>query len=121
MRRQISFAAALALALVVGSATAGEPAASADAGYEVWAIDQREAAGKLYSLDGAALTANPGASTPEVIGLAAAVSLLWLAQTGTSPTRAHMALFRQPPLSAILAYVSSGHVVYMNAATVSPF
>src|SRR5688572_14734811 len=120
MRRQIIFAAALALALVVGGATAGDPAASADAGYEVWAIDQSGAAGKLYIYDGAALTANPGAATPEVIDLATAVTPLCVAQTGTSPTRAHMALFSPTYSHAILAYVATGHVVFMNAATRAP-
>jgi hypothetical protein len=112
--------ALLALALVLGSATAGDPAASADAGYEVWAIDQSGAAGKLYIYDGAALTANAAAATPEVVDLATAVTPLCIGQTGTSPTRAHMFLFSPTASYAILAYVATGHVVFIDAATRVP-
>src|SRR5687768_11739104 len=112
MRRQIIFAAALALALVVGGAMAGDPGASADAGYEVWAIDQSGVAGKLYIYDGAELTANPAAATPEVIDLATRVTRPCEEQTGTSPSRAHMALFSPTYSHAILAYVGTGHVVF---------
>jgi hypothetical protein len=117
MRRQITFVALLALAMVLGGGTDGDPAASADAGYEVWAIDQSGAAGKLYIYDGAALTANPAAATPEVIDLATAVTPLCAGQTGTSPTRAHMVLFSPTYSHAILAYVSTGHVVFVDATT----
>ncbi|MGH2490144.1 MAG: YncE family protein [Candidatus Limnocylindria bacterium] len=121
MRRHITFGAVLALALVLGSATAGDPAASADAGgYEVWAIDQSGAAGKLYIYDGVALTANATTATPEVVDLATAVTPLCVAQTGTSPTRAHMVLFSPTASYAILAYVATGHVVFIDAATRAP-
>jgi hypothetical protein len=121
MPRHIGFAAALALVLALGSTTANDRAASAAAGdYEVWAIDQSGAAGKLYIYDGAALTANPAAAAPEVIDLATAVTPLCVAQTGTSPTRAHMVLFSPNFSHAILAYVTTGHVVFVDAATRAP-
>ena len=121
MRRHIGFATALALVLTLGNAITSERAASAEPGaYEVWAIDQSGAAGKLYIYDGAALTANAAAATPEVIDLAIAVTPLCVAQTGTSPTRAHMVLFSPTYSHAILAYVATGHVVFIDAATRVP-
>ena len=127
MRRHITFAAALALTVVIGSASAGvraaseETSASQDASaYEVWAIDQSGLAGKLYIYDGAALTANAASATPKVIDLATAVTPICVAQTGTSPTRAHMVLFSPTSSYAILAYVATGHVVFIHAATRAP-
>jgi hypothetical protein len=121
MRGQFTLGAALALALIVGSATSGDRAASAEAGpYEVWAIDQSGAAGKLYIYDGGALTANAATATPEVIDLATNVAALCVTQTGSSPTRAHMVLFSPTFSHAILAYVASGHVVFIDAASRAP-
>jgi hypothetical protein len=116
-----TFGLALVFALVVGSATGGVRSASADSGaYEVWAVDQSGAAGKLYIYDGGALTANPAGATPAVIDLGTSVASLCMAQTGTSPTRAHMLLFSPTFSHAILAYVATGHVVFMDAATRAP-
>ena len=127
MRRCITFAVALAITAVLGSPSGGvsaaseETSASDDANpYEVWAIDQSGTAGKLYIYDGAALTANAASATPEVIDLAATVTPLCVAQTGTPPTRAHMVLFSPTHSYAILAYVATGHVVFIDAATRSP-
>ncbi|HKY50009.1 MAG TPA: hypothetical protein VJP45_02015 [Candidatus Limnocylindria bacterium] len=118
MSRHMKSALVLAIALVIASAHSGGGVVSAETGaYEVWAIDQSGAAGKLYIYDGAALTANAAAATPEVIDLAAAVTPLCVTQTGTSPTRAHMILFSPTYSHAILAYVATGHVVFIDAAT----
>jgi hypothetical protein len=118
MRRYGLLGAALALALAIGG---GDRTASAEDGsYEVWAIDQSGTAGKLYIYDGAALTAAPAGAAAEVVDLGATVAPLCLAQTGSSPTRAHMILFSPDFSHAILAYVATGHVVFMDAASRAP-
>lgn len=105
-----------ALVLAIGVA-AGMPVRADDgAAYEVWAIDQSGPGGKLYIYDGAALAANPAAAVPEVIDLGSAVGPACTASGGT-PTRAHMLLFNAANTHAILSYVASGHVVFIDVAT----
>jgi hypothetical protein len=121
MRRNLGLVAALALALALGNSTTRDRAASAASGeYEVWAIDQSGTAGKLYIYDGGALTSNAAAATPEVIDLGTTVTPLCVAQTGTSPTRAHMILFSPTFSHAILAYVATGHIVFIDTETRAP-
>ncbi len=88
--------------------------------FEVWVIDQAGTAGTLYIYEGEELTEGPSAAMPEVIDLTAAVSPLCSQQTGSAPTRAHMLLFNADNTHAILSYVATGHVVFMEASTRTP-
>ena len=88
--------------------------------FEVWATDQSGAGGKLYVYNGADLNDNAAAAVPEVIDLDGAVSDLCREQTGSAPVRAHMLEFNPAHTHAILSYVASGHVVFLDAATRAP-
>ncbi len=88
--------------------------------FEVWATDQSGTAGRLFIFDGNALIANANSAVPEIVDLGAAVTAQCLAETGTSPTRAHIVIFNPSQTHAIISYVATGHVVFLNAATRTP-
>ena len=115
----------LALAAVSIAALASRPAAADEAAYEVWAIDQSDTTadggGTLYIYQGDALTGQDAATAvPEVIDLGSAARSLCLAQTGTAPRRPHMLLFNAAHSHAIVSFVATGHVLFMDAATRTP-
>lgn len=100
---------------------------SAEAGYEVWAVDQSDTVtgggGTLYIYDGKTLAgSNPerAAAEAEVIDLGGAVQAFCLAQTGSVPRRPHMILFNRGRSHAILSYVATGHVLFLDAVSRSP-
>lgn len=88
--------------------------------FEVWVTEQSGTAGKLYIYDGKDLTHHASTTVPEVVDLSGAVSAQCMNDTGAAPTRAHIVLFNSTHTVAILAYVASGHVVFMDAATRAP-
>lgn len=96
------------LFLALPHATHGQAGA-----YEVWAIDQADAArggARLYIYNGQALEAGQPA-TPEVINLDAAA-----AGVGDGPgVRPHIAELTEDGRHAIIANVASGHVYIMRA------
>lgn len=96
-------------------------------GYEVWAIDQSNTTGltyggSLYIWDGEDLEDPEEAptATPERIDLAADVAALCLAQTGVNPVRPHMLAINAAQTHAIISFVASGHVVFLDAETRAP-
>jgi DNA-binding beta-propeller fold protein YncE len=97
-----------------------------DAAFEVWVIDQSNTTGTtgggtMYVYQGDALAGqDAAAAAPEVIDLGDAVRNLCLAQTGSTPVRPHMILFNTSHSHAILSFVASGHVAFMDAATRTP-
>jgi DNA-binding beta-propeller fold protein YncE len=116
-RRLLALAAATALVLAVGTAAGGD-----EAPFEVWAIDQSNTTtggGTLYIYDGPSL-AGQGAASPEVVDLGQGAEGFCVAKTGTVPTRPHMLMFSPGDAHAILSYVASGHVLFMDAATRTP-
>jgi hypothetical protein len=100
--------------------------ASANDKYEVWAIDQsnsREAyGGTLHIYDGHDLEKAGKAHSPisEKIDLGGAASALCLAKTGANPVRPHMLAFNAAQTHAIISFVASGHVLFLNAKTRAP-
>ena len=127
MNSKMVFAISLLLALVTASVVAlvGRPAVADEAAYEVWAIDQSDTTadggGTLYTYQGNTLTGQDAAiAAPEVIDLGGAARSLCLAQTGTAPRRPHMMLFNAAHSHAVLAFVATGHVLFMDAATRAP-
>src|SRR5687767_6026218 len=121
----------LAIAVMIVPLAFGGPArlaaqeSGADAAFEVWLIDQSdttaEGGGTLYIYPGDALVADdPAAAEPEVIDLGQAAERLCLEQTGSVPKRPHMILFNAGHSHAILAYVATGHVLFMDAAARAP-
>jgi len=88
--------------------------------FEVWAVDQSGTGGKLYIYDGESLVADPASVRPSEIDLNDAVTTLCQQQTGSAPTRGHMLAFNSSGTHAILAYVATGHVVFLDARTRAP-
>src|SRR5687768_1386198 len=99
--------------------------------YEVWSIDQSntrdetgnglvtdpaDSGGTLYVYDGADMRGhNAAGATPEVIDLGGAARDLAVARTGTPAIRPHMHFFNSTGSHAVVAYVSSGHVLFLDA------
>jgi hypothetical protein len=104
---------------------AGAAPAAGEGGFEVWAIDQSDTTasggGTLYVYDGDELSGHAAAKArPQVLDLGGAAEALCLAQTGTAPRRPHMLLFNAAHSHAIVAYVATGHVLFMDAARRTP-
>lgn len=126
MKRSLALAVTTTLlaALLVGAATVGSVAAT-DGGYEVWIVDQSDTTadggGTLYIYPGPALEGAAAAeATPEVIDLGGAARTLCLAETGTAPRRPHMLTLNTANSHAIVSFVATGHVLFIEAATRTP-
>jgi DNA-binding beta-propeller fold protein YncE len=101
--------------------------ASGNDKYEVWAIDQSNSpgttyGGTLYIWDGHDLEKRAQASTPpvETIDLAGAAAALCFASTGANPVRPHMMAMNPAQTHAVISFVASGHVLFMDAAAREP-
>jgi hypothetical protein len=121
--------AVLATAIILGAAVTAvtlHAVAPAQAGsYEVWAIDQSDTrpdgGGTLYIYQGGDLAGRQGGGAqPEVIDLGDAARSLCLAQTGSAPRRPHMAQLNAAHTHAVIAWVASGHVLFMDAVSRRP-
>ncbi|MEJ7790134.1 MAG: hypothetical protein WKF29_09655 [Thermoleophilaceae bacterium] len=125
------------IVLVAGAALTAVAVASTDhsgtrkrSSYEVWMIDQSDTradgGGNLYVYDGDELTRDPAAAEPEKVDLGGAVRDMCLDQTATAPKRPHMIVFNGGNESndgnsrVALAFVATGHVVFMDADTRKP-
>lgn len=115
----------LALMSFTGSAVvSGQPEDDGPA-HEVWLIDQadtvEESGGAIFIYQGNDLAgANADRATPEVIDLGGAARNLCLSQTGSAPRRAHMIMFNASGSHAIISFVATGHVLFLEAATRTP-
>lgn len=96
-------------------------------GYEVWAIDQSNSPGKafggtLYIWSGHELenARRARAPQPEKIDLGGAAAALCLASTGASPVRPHMMAMNPAQTHAVIAFVATGHVLFMDAERREP-
>ena len=95
--------------------------------YEVWAIDQSNSPGQafggtLYIWDGHELENRhrAGAAPAEKVDLAGATAALCLASTDANPVRPHMIAMNPSQTHAVISFVASGHVVFMDAAARQP-
>jgi DNA-binding beta-propeller fold protein YncE len=115
------------IAAVVLSFVATLAEASGRSRYEVWAIDQSNSPGRTYGgtihiWDGHDLE-NPRRASrarPETVDLGAAAAALCLAKTGENPVRPHMLAINAAQTHAIVSFVASGHVLFMDAGTRAP-
>ncbi|MGH3071913.1 MAG: hypothetical protein ACRDNB_06545 [Gaiellaceae bacterium] len=119
-------AARVALATALTLVLAGAAGAGGTSGFEVWAIDQSNttgttSGGAIHIYDGHALEGAAAASAvSERIDLGGAATSLCLAQTGTAPVRPHMVFFNSGRTHAVLSFVATGHVLFLDAAARTP-
>lgn len=122
----VGFAVTLFLVLSwlapVGSLASDEPH------HEVWLLDQSgfppsavpstDVGGTLYIFDGDKLAGKAvSKADPEVLDLAALVQEL---DSGATPRRPHYITFNPSHTHAIIAFVATGHVLIIEAATRTP-
>jgi hypothetical protein len=105
-------------------APAATPAPAPPAAFEVWAIEQsdssKDGGGTLYIYDGAALASDAKSAKPETIDLGDKFAEACKDVAGGYPKRPHMIFFTKDQKYAILSYVASGHVVFLDAASRAP-
>lgn len=115
--------------LVVPSliSSAGPATASGRNSYEVWAIDQSNSpgldhGGTLYIYDGRALEKVRTKEPPvgEKVDLGGAVASMCRDKTGANPVRPHMLAINASQTHAVISFVASGHVVFLDAETRQP-
>jgi DNA-binding beta-propeller fold protein YncE len=121
MKRNVTLFVCLLLTLT--GAGAGAPAQDAD--YEVWVIDQSDTTpdggGTLHIYQGHDLEGRDAAlAVPEALDLGGAARDLCIARTGTAPRRPHMFFFSPSRTHAAVAFVTTGHVLFMETATRTP-
>jgi DNA-binding beta-propeller fold protein YncE len=92
---------------------------------EVWSIDQSDSAGKdhggtIYIWDANDLEKVNKKAVAEKIDLGGAAAALCMTQTGANPVRPHMLTMNKANTHAIVSFVASGHVLFMDAATRRP-
>ena len=100
------------------------------ASHEVWTVDQSDTrpdgGGTLYIYADRELAEDGASAEAERIDLGAQARDLCLARTGSAPVRPHMIVFNGGPDSregnshAAIAFVASGHVLFMDAQTREP-
>jgi len=100
--------------------------------YEVWVIDQSnsrdedgngtlDSGGRLYTYKGEDLLGEQAsAAVPTVVDLGGAARDLCVAQTGTAPVRPHMFAFNRAGSHAVISFVGTGHVLFMDTTTKAP-
>ena len=116
-------------AVLVVTLSAGPPlgkvGGAAGGSHEVWAVDQGDSrpdgGGTVYIYRGSDLAGKAASKAePEVVDLGGAARDLCLATTGTAPRRAHMLMFNASFTHAIVSFVATGHVLFLDAATRAP-
>jgi DNA-binding beta-propeller fold protein YncE len=92
---------------------------------EVWSIDQSDSPGKNYGgtihiWDAKDLEKVNKQAVAEKVDLGGAAAALCMAQTGANPVRPHMLTMNKAATHAIVSFVASGHVLFMDARTRQP-
>lgn len=113
------------LFLFHAAATAATAANRGD--YEVWVIDQSDTrgldhGGTLHIFAGTDFSGGriPARESAATIDLGGASAALCRARTDANPVRPHMVLFNAEMTHAVIAFVASGHVLVLDAATREP-
>ena len=92
--------------------------------YEVWVLEQSDTAadggGTLHIYQDDSLMSLGAGAVAEKIDLGGAVRDMAIAQTGTAPRRPHMLFFNAPHTHAVIAFVATGHVLFMDASRRTP-
>lgn len=117
----------IGLGIVLTATVAVTIEAHDDRKYEVWAIDQSNSPGKtyggtLYVWNGRDLENRHRAprAQAEKVDLGGGASDLCLATTGAVPVRPHMMAMSPDQTHAVVAFVATGHVLFIEATTRRP-
>lgn len=115
----------LAVSMVAATVWATGAVEASHGGHEVWVIDQSDSTadggGRLHVYRGADLVGRNASLAPsDVVDLGGAARSLCVSQTGTAPRRPHMLSFDAGHSRAIVSFVVTGHVLFLNAATRAP-
>jgi DNA-binding beta-propeller fold protein YncE len=118
----------LLTSIMVGPGSISQPISADDTeetNHEVWIIDQSDSkpdgGGRLYIYQSNTIAGNDASmAVPEVIDLGEAARNLCLSQTGTAPRRPHLLLFNAGNSHAVIAFVATGHVLFIDTATRAP-
>ena len=124
-------AVACAAATAVVGIAAAKPGRGHEPSFEVWLIDQEDrfntGTGTLHVFDGGELTEDAAGAESETVDLGGAVRAMCETRTGTAPARPHMLVFNGGDddgpggnSHAVIAYVGSGHVAFLDAGTREP-
>ena len=113
----------LALTLALATVIAHDRTAAAQSSItEVWVTDQSGTGGRLFIYDAYHLHLSSATAQPEILALdpdndpaTQTVGDVCLAQTATAPVRAHMLAMSPGQTHAVLAFVASGHVAFIEA------
>ena len=113
------------IALTCTLALAGSTATGDEPNHEIWIVDQSDTTadggGTLYIYQGDTVAGRDAAvAAPEVIDLGGAARTLCLSQTGSAPRRPHLMLFNVAQSHAVIAFVATGHVLFVDAPTRTP-
>lgn len=123
MRLTVAIAVVCMLTATFG-ATPRLLAGADSSGHEVWAVDQSDTradgGGTLYIYDGADLAGKDATAAPQVVDLGGAAHQACLVATGSVPRRPHMLMFNAAHSHAVVAYVATGHVLFLDAASRQP-
>lgn len=125
MRRKAGPVLFLAVSILAATVWVTVAVDAAGGGHEVWVIDQSDSTvdggGRLHVYRGGDLLGRNATSAPaEVVDLGGAARSLCLSQTGSAPRRPHMLQFDAGHSRAIISFVTTGHVLFLNAATRAP-
>lgn len=127
LRVSIGIPLAMTLALVVSPTYRLSAVKAPDDGgnHEVWIVDQSDTTpdggGTLYIYQGHAVAGRDAPdAVPEVIDLGGAARAFCLSATGTAPRRPHLMLFNAEQSHAVIAFVATGHVLFVDATTRAP-
>lgn len=115
----------LGIVLMSTLALVGSAAAGSEPNHEIWIVDQSDTTadggGTLYIYQGDTVAGQDAAhAVPEVIDLGDAARSLCLSQTGSAPRRPHLMLFNVEQSHAVIAFVATGHVLFIDAPTRAP-
>ena len=119
--------AAVLTAAIATACADGPVGPGARRGFEVWVMDQSPSPGKTW---GGRIfiyqdAERPGGtqsleSDPETVDLGGATTALCQSATGAVPVQAHNITFTRTHSHAIIAFLASGHVAILDAATRAP-
>jgi hypothetical protein len=112
--------------LPLTAACSRDDAATTPIAHEVWVLDQSDSpglahGGAIYVFDSDELVRNGSAATARRhIDLGTATTRLCIERTGEAPVRPHMIQFNEDHTHVILAFVASGHTVFMDVESGEP-